>query len=111
LARQFVAVEDEDVDVDRGGSAPEPAPLWDNLGTSQRAAVRDSGVTVSVVLQRDERRIRRDRSAAVRCTLPLVLSHEMASWRRIGYLPIVPEDRIEYNEELGARMRRSEVGA
>ena len=81
-----------------------PAVLCDGV-ESDPDAVRESGVTIEVVLARDAAQARRSAKQLRRCSVPILLLPDVKEWDRIGSVPIAPEDVVSYDLEFGARRR------
>ncbi len=90
--------------------------LLDGLAVSVPDSTREPSASITVLLERDAERVRREPGDAVRCALPLTLPgalrRELGSWSRVGFLPVVPESALSYDSELGALLwARDEVSA
>jgi len=89
--------------------------LLDGLAVSVPDSTREPSPSITVLLERDAERVRREPGDAVRCALPLalpaVLRRELGSWARVGFLPVVPESALTYDAELGAQFESWEEAA
>lgn len=89
--------------------------LLDGGATSLPDAARRASPTISVLLERDRERVRREPREAVRCALPLTIpSRWMAAlrtWPRQGFLPVVPGTALLYDPTWGARFRDARENA
>jgi CRISPR-associated endonuclease/helicase Cas3 len=89
--------------------------LVDGLAVSMPDSTREPSPSITVLLERDAERVRREPGDAVRCALPLVLParlrRELASWPRVGFLPVVPETALTYDPELGAQFTETRGAA
>jgi hypothetical protein len=75
---------------------------------SERRPLREPGATVPVVRSEDADAAGRDRTEAIRSTIPMLLrpvAQEWPGWRRLGVARVAPPGHIAYSEDWGAAWR------